>query len=101
MTQREELEERIEKEGVDPQKKGVLVDVAQYGNVLATVWNVPGADGITSFILKFEHSGDYEADGLPFGASDWESVNQGLKWTADKLILIFNFLELAEVYLRF
>ena len=95
MTQREEIEQRIEEEGVDPQKKSELVDMAQYGNVMVTIWQVPASPrGMTSFLVKLEHSGDFTADGSPLMGTDLDTVKVCLLWAGDKLEFIFRIFQL-------
>ena len=94
MDERDELEERIEGEGVDPEQASKLTDVAQYGNVLATLWHQPSANGVTSYILKLEHASDFTPDGSHLKAEDWSHVSDGLLWASDQLQFLFAALQL-------
>lgn len=91
MNERDELEERIESEGIDPKRTSKLTDVVQYGNVLATLWHQPASPrGITSYILRLDHSGDFRPDGSPLEAEDLSAVRDGLLWALDNLQFLFD-----------
>ena len=94
MDERDELEEQIEREGVDPKQSSKLTDVAQYGNVLATLWHQPSANGATSYILKLEHASDFTPDGSDLKAENWLHVRDGLLWASDRLQFLFVALQL-------
>jgi hypothetical protein len=95
MTQREEIEKRIEEEGVDPQKRSELVELAQYGNVMVTIWQVPASPrGLTSILVKLEHSGDHTADGSPLMGTDWEAARGCLLWAGDKIDFFFRIFQI-------
>jgi hypothetical protein len=95
MTQREEIEQRIEEEGVDPEKKCKLVDMAQYGNVMVTFWQVPASPrGITSYVVRLDHSGDFTPDGSPLMGTDWETARGCLLWARDHLDFFFRIFQI-------
>jgi hypothetical protein len=95
---REEIERRIANEGVDPQRKSELVDVVQYGNVLVTLWQQPASPyGLTSYIVKLEHSGDFTADGSPFVADDREAARDCLLWATEQVQGVFYLFQLVSL----
>ena len=89
---REELMQRIQIEGIDPTGKAQLIDVAQYGNVLSTLWQLPSLEGgPTSYTVRIEHSNYFNPDGLPFEEKDFRDAAGGLLWAQDHLEAFFLF----------
>ena len=90
MTERDDLEKRIESEGVDPKGTSQLTDVAQYGDVLVTLWHQPASpEGIASYIVKLDHSVNFKPDGKPLEASHRMDANNGLRWAMEHLEFLF------------
>lgn len=75
---------QIQFEGIDPTGKGELIDVAQYGNVLHTLWHWSCPEGgTTSYTLRLEHSNHFKPDGLAFEDRDHKDIVGGLFWASD------------------
>jgi hypothetical protein len=87
---REELMQRIQTEGIDPKGTGQLIDAAQYGNVLATLWQQTSLNGgATSYTVRLEHANLFKPDGLGFEGTDYEDTAGGLLWARDHLQAFF------------
>lgn len=97
MTDREDLEQRIQSAGIDPGRKYELADMVQYGNVLVSLWHLSTAPlDATAYVVKLEHASDLTPDGLRLESGDMRAVQAGLLWAIDQLRTIFLWIGVGE-----